>query len=257
MKVSFVGLLALLFLIPTVHAADVSIEDSIIGLYVAYYNRAPDSAGFNFWKEQARKNGNTTALKSISEGFAKNSQFTKDYPSTLSNKEFITKIYQNILNRAPDDEGLNFWETRLTNGLSRSDFIIEYVNDVLNYTGDSEEGKKSTLMFKNKLDVSRFFMDTLKDASNGSSGTTAYTRSIEVLSAITDNLETISLAKSQITKYCKEATTQCSISSSESFNLILKDNAGSSQSKSCNYKKIQWNSKGELELILEDFENCL
>ena len=255
MKASFVGLLALLFLTPTLHAADVSVEDSIIGLYVAYYNRAPDSEGFNFWKEQARKNGNTAVLKSISKGFAKNPQFIKEYASTLSDKEFITKIYQNILNREPDAEGLDFWETRLANGLSKNDFIVEYVHDVLSYTGTLEEGTKSATMFKNKLKVSRFFMDTLKDASNGNVGTTAYTRSIAVLSGITDKAETIEPAKSQIIGYCNEAATQCSTSNSKSVNLILKDSTGSS--KSCHYKKIQWNSEGELELILKDFESCL
>ena len=43
----------------------------------------------------------------------------KDY------KEFITKIYKNIFGRVPDDEGLNYWNERLRNGLKHSEFMKE------------------------------------------------------------------------------------------------------------------------------------
>lgn len=248
MKRYITTLLTLLVLFPSVHAT--TVEDSIIGLYVAYYNRAPDINGFNFWKKQANQNDNAATLKTISIGFEASPQFSTDYPITLSNKEFITKIYQNILNRNPDQGGLNHWVNRLEQGLSKSDFIIEYVNAVLNYEGSDEEGKKSATMLKNKLIVSLFFMDILLDASNGDFGSEAYQRSIDVLENITEESETVTSAENIIKEYCRDTTIQCT----KDFNLTLKDSGDSN--KKCIYEKIHWKADGTLELILKDFNSC-
>jgi hypothetical protein len=251
MKYYITILLTLSVLFPSVHAA--TVEDSIIGLYVAYYNRAPDIEGFNYWKTQASQNGNTTALKAISRGFKAAPQFSEEYPLTLSDKDFVKKIYLNILKREPEVDGLNFWVGKLKDGLSKSDFILEYIKAVLDYTGDDEEGKKSTEMFENKLIVSKFFMDTLKADSNGASGTPAYTRSIKALSTITEDSGTITSAESEITQYCNDGVTKC-ISDEKEYNLILKDNTG--LTKKCNYSKIEWKEDGTLEITLKDFNSC-
>ena len=252
MKHSITLLLTLSVLFPSVHAA--TVEDSIIGLYVAYYNRAPDVEGFNHWKTQASQNGNATALKAISRGFKASPQFSEEYPSTLSDEDFVKKIYLNILNREPDENGLNFWIGRLKK-ISKSDFILEYIEAVLDFTGNDAEGNKSTKMLKNKLIVSRSFMDILNVASNGASGTLAYTRSIEALSTITEDSGTITPAKSKIKQYCNDGITKCtSDSGTEKSNLTLEDNTGIS--KQCIYSKIEWKADGTLELTLKDFNSC-
>jgi hypothetical protein len=51
---------------------------------------------------------------------------TRDtYASDLSNGEFITAVYDNVLGRAPDDEGFEFWVPTLDQGiLTRDTFIL-------------------------------------------------------------------------------------------------------------------------------------
>ena len=100
-----------------------TVQESIIGLYVAYYGRAPDKAGFDYWNTQASIKGNDEALLEISQGFSGHPQFSQDYPSSDTTVQFVTKIYLNILNRKPDTEGLNYWVNQLDNGLPKFDFI--------------------------------------------------------------------------------------------------------------------------------------
>lgn len=181
--------------------AEPTVQESIIGLYVAYYNRAPDQGGLNHWNNVATANGNSAVLLSISEQFMNHPKFEEDYPSSLSTIGFVTKIYQNMLNRAPDTEGLNFWVTVLDNGLPKSKFIVTYVNDVLSYTGTDPAGIISTRMFSNKTNVGEYYVDTLGVASNGEPGTLAYSRSIDALACVTEHLTTVDSAKALIANY--------------------------------------------------------
>ena len=177
-----------------------TVQQSIIGLYIAYYNRAPDQNGFDYWNNQAALNQNATLL-SISEKFMAHEQFLEEYPSSYSNTQFITKIYNNILNRAPDSGGLEWWVTKLNNGLAKPEFIVTFVNDVLGYAGTLPEGITSQRMFSNKVDVGRYYKDRLGAASNGEPGSLAYTRSIDALACVTEHLSTVDSAKALIRQY--------------------------------------------------------
>ncbi len=178
-----------------------AVQDSIIGLYTAYYNRAPDQGGFDYWNQQASSTGNSTALLAISEGFSQHPQFLQDYPLSDSTTQFVTKIYNNILNRAPDTGGLDFWVNALDEGLLKSEFIVTYINDVLAYSGTHPEGIKSKQMFSNKVTVGQCFIDALGAESNGEPNSQAYMRSIEVLSGVTEDEATIVLAVEKIKGY--------------------------------------------------------
>ena len=197
-KVVFILLFATLI---NNNASAAPVEQSIVGLYIAYYNRAPDQSGLNYWINQAHLNGNNAALLSISNSFKNNEKFAEDYPTNLSNSQFITKIYNNILNRAPDADGLNYWALQLDAGLAKHEFIVTYINNVLNYTGTISEGITSQRMFSNKIAVGQYYIDTLGDASNGGPGTLAYTRSVDVLACVTSDVSSTNSAKELIRKY--------------------------------------------------------
>jgi len=51
----------------------VSIEDKIAGLYIFYFNRAPDWDGFNYWK--SRDYEESEALNKLSLSFSQNEVF--------------------------------------------------------------------------------------------------------------------------------------------------------------------------------------
>lgn len=81
-------------------------------LYRAYFERAPEPAGRSYWTSQ-RLGGRT--LDSISDDFAKSTEFVDKYGS-LSNEQFVIRVYDNVLRRSPDAEGRDFWTAELDSG---------------------------------------------------------------------------------------------------------------------------------------------
>lgn len=87
--------------------------DSIDRLYSAYFLRNPDQAGLNFWVDEFA--AGRWDMESMSNFFAGSDEFVARY-STLSNAEFVQLIYRNVLGRAPEASGFDFWVGRLNSG---------------------------------------------------------------------------------------------------------------------------------------------
>ena len=97
--------------------------ESFIELYIAYFNRAPDAVGLNFWGT-AFANGLT--LEAIASEFVDQAETRATYPEGTSNTEFATTVYNNVLGRTPDQAGIDFWVGALDSStVSRDQFILE------------------------------------------------------------------------------------------------------------------------------------
>ena len=75
-------------------------------LYQAAFDRTPDKGGLGYWIN-ALDSGKT--LAQIAGGFTGSKEFADLYGTSTSNAEFISLLYDNVLHRAPDADGLNFW----------------------------------------------------------------------------------------------------------------------------------------------------
>lgn len=96
---------------------------TFVELYIAYFNRAPDAEGLNFWGS-AFANG--FSLEAIATLFLDQDETRATYPDTLTNLEFATQVYNNVLGRTPDQDGLDFWAGALdSGGVTRDQFILE------------------------------------------------------------------------------------------------------------------------------------
>jgi S-layer protein len=84
----------------------------IANLYVALFNRAPDTAGLSFWSS-ALVNG--ASLSTISQGFLNAPEGLVNYPATQNAEAFVSAFYQTTFGRAPDAGGLQFWLSALVN----------------------------------------------------------------------------------------------------------------------------------------------
>ena len=98
-------------------------EASVIRLYSAYFKRAPDTSGLQFWIKR-RRSGNWT-LSKISANFAGSSEFKTKYGS-LTPEEFVTLIYKNVLDRDPEPSGFAFWVKRIKTGTSRGSVMLSF-----------------------------------------------------------------------------------------------------------------------------------
>ena len=106
-------------------------KEQITELYIAYYDRAPDSTGLDYWINS------TQTIEQMAQSFAQQDETKAKYPDTLSTTDYVNTIYQNVYNREADATGLAYWVYALDSGLvSRGDMIIAIVNGA---TGDDQK----------------------------------------------------------------------------------------------------------------------
>ncbi len=136
--------------------------ESFIELYIAYFNRAPDAVGLNFWGT-AFANG--TTLEEIATFFIDQNETRATYPTSLSNADFATAVYNNVLGRVPDQAGFDFWVNALDSGAQgRDQFILSVLEGV-------QDGSADRTYLDNKVDVGAYFAvhKGMSDVSNASS----------------------------------------------------------------------------------------
>jgi Ca2+-binding RTX toxin-like protein len=92
-------------------------------LYAAAFDRKPDVAGLSFWIG-AMDSGQS--LVNVATEFTRSAEFTGMYGTTHTPDDFLTKLYQHILHRAPDAGGYAFWLNALHNGYSEGQVLAEF-----------------------------------------------------------------------------------------------------------------------------------
>ena len=122
--------------------------NSFVEMYIAYFNRAPDAVGLAFWGT-AYANG--MSLEDIATEFATQPETRALYPSDGNTFRFVADVYENVLGRAPDIDGLRFWTDALDSGSTgRDDFILAMLNGV-------EDGSPDRAFLDQKTDLGALF----------------------------------------------------------------------------------------------------
>jgi len=75
-------------------------------LYQAAFNRTPDKVGLGYWIAQL---DHGTSLSAVSQSFINSAEFQGLYGAQPSNLDLVNNFYWNVLHRAPDQAGLNYW----------------------------------------------------------------------------------------------------------------------------------------------------
>ena len=97
--------------------------EQIARLYFAAFNRIPDTDGFLFWMGVQRNGGSNTQ---IAQTFAQSDEFVTKYGSSLSNTQYLDLIYQNVLGRAADGAGRDYWTQQMAAGMSRGEILNQF-----------------------------------------------------------------------------------------------------------------------------------
>ena len=146
-------------------------------LYEATLDRAPDPEGLANWVN-ALDTG--TSLQSVANGFVGSTEFQVTYGANLSNTAFVTLLYANVLDRAPDTAGLNNWVNLLNSGQdTRAQVVLgfsESPEDIAALTAPVQHG-----LWVGNLDaaeVARLY-DTVLGRLPDLSGLTNWTNSLE------------------------------------------------------------------------------
>ena len=92
-------------------------------LYQAALNRKPDLAGIGYWMDLL---DNGASLPDVAAGFTNSVEFKDLYGTNPSNATLITSFYQNVLHRAPDPSGFDFWKNVLDNSGALTQVLIGF-----------------------------------------------------------------------------------------------------------------------------------
>ena len=88
-------------------ALDISgIAGQAYRVYQAAFNRTPDNAGLKYWI--GLMDGGYT-LAGVASGFIASTEFKTLYGSNPTNELLVSKLYDNVLHRTPDEGGYNYW----------------------------------------------------------------------------------------------------------------------------------------------------
>lgn len=93
-------------------------------MYQAAFGRTPDEPGLGYWVDQMQKG---LSIEEMAIGFINSVEFKELFGSDQSDDSFVASIYENVLGRAPDQAGLNWWVEQLENGnYNRSSVLVGF-----------------------------------------------------------------------------------------------------------------------------------
>ncbi|MGZ8291000.1 MAG: DUF4214 domain-containing protein [Telluria sp.] len=110
-------------------------------VYQAAFDRVPDAGGLGYWIAQMEAGA---SLDTVASSFIGSGEFQAMYGSNPGNREMVAKFYTNVLHRAPDQGGLDFWVGALDSGAVNGATVLasfsESAENVVQLTGVIAQG---------------------------------------------------------------------------------------------------------------------
>lgn len=93
-------------------------------LYEATFDRQPDKSGLGYWIKQL---DDGASLESIAANFLLSAEFRETYGSSVSTRDYVYNLYENILGRGPDQGGWDYWVSQVDTGtLNRAEVLMNF-----------------------------------------------------------------------------------------------------------------------------------
>lgn len=132
---------------------------SLIEIYIAFFNRIPDADGLEYWLSELLRG---TSLTHIADHFYNAGRLypaLTGYSADMSDVDFVRIIYKNVLGRtgstAPGADELNYWANELSSGrFSRATLINAMLVSARSFANDVTYGWVTALL-NHKLSVGR------------------------------------------------------------------------------------------------------
>ncbi|WP_440998188.1 DUF4214 domain-containing protein [Arhodomonas sp. SL1] len=157
----------------------------IVALYIAMFGRAPDREGLMYWTEKYAS-GALADYAAVAEAMYATDAAREQFPRGIGNEELIATFYRNTLGREPDRQGLRYWTDKLERHDSIGRVVSAMIRAVEEYDGTSAAGQRSRDLFRNKLNVSEYYVSV-----DGTGGDSAY----RILEPVTAELDTSDLGR--------------------------------------------------------------
>lgn len=162
-------------------------------LYIAYYGRAADAAGQDYWAVELDKAGG--ALNGIIDAFSNAEEAKALYGSGTTAVDRITVLYQNILGRAPEPAGLAYWAGEVAAGrLSLGNTALAILEGVQSDSTDAP-------LANNRLSVANSFTAQVSSAPQNYAGDAAAAIARTFLKQVTGDAASVTQANTQLGAY--------------------------------------------------------
>ena len=104
-------------------------DAQLLRLYAGALGRVPDLGGFEFWRGRIATG---TDFSRMGDEFfwsrEMQTQMDSDGNGTVSDEEFVNHLYFNVLLRAPDEGGFDYWMERLAAGDGKGLVMASFLN---------------------------------------------------------------------------------------------------------------------------------
>ena len=104
----------------------------VVRLYEAALDRLPDQGGLNFWIGAVQHG---QPLANLAAGFIGSAEFRSRFGDMADNGAFVDQLYLNVLNRAGEAEGRQFWVNSMNSGMGRADVLVAFSESAENKAG--------------------------------------------------------------------------------------------------------------------------
>jgi hypothetical protein len=123
----------------------------IAQIYLGILARDAERTGFRNWLGALLAG---LSLEQIVQGFLDSEEFQANFGSSLTNRQFVERMYNNALLRSSDPEGFSFWVGQLNSGqMTSAQVALSFLN--------SDEFQ-SLNPSQNRMNVSLLYFDILK-----------------------------------------------------------------------------------------------
>jgi Ca2+-binding RTX toxin-like protein len=136
-------------------------EEQIAATYAAFFGRAADAGGFEFWLGQFNTGlpvqGPAVLFANIASSFGISAEAKALYPFLVSPfgategqiSAFLDSVYHNLFNRSSDAGGLAYWTAQIQQTLAAEQFVGSVLVNIISGAQDTVNGKDiTTLMGK-------------------------------------------------------------------------------------------------------------
>jgi len=177
-------------------------------MYVAYYGRAGDPGGVNFWAAQFDESNNLDAVLS---NFGNSQEYSDNFAS-LSHEELVTGLFQQMYNRSPGAEGLDFYVARLQSGQATLASIAKQI-------ADGAQGS-DTLSLDNKITVANAFTSRI-ESEQIEYGSADISSVQTLLTAVTSSASSVDTVLAEVLAWVSQSP------AASDSNVIMTTNFGS------------------------------
>lgn len=134
-------------------AITTQMRESVMELYTAYFNRAADRDGVDYWLNEMDKNG--WSIDMVAQSFADQTEYTNLYGG-MTNAQIVSQVYNNVLNRDADAAGAAYWESELNKGTFK---VNQLIQAVVNAAKEDVDNLGDDNVLANKNAVSQYCYD--------------------------------------------------------------------------------------------------